>query len=61
MKSKQDMYARTEAITVSVRASTPRLGNTHSYVLNGTLMRDVLVDGKWVTLHASIPLESRAA
>ncbi|BEU28034.1 hypothetical protein [Paraburkholderia sp. 22B1P] len=49
MKSKQDMYARTEAITVSVRASTPRAGNTHTYVLNGTLMRDVLVDGKWVT------------
>jgi hypothetical protein len=61
MKSKQDMYARTEAITVSVRASTPRVGTTHTYVLNGTLMRDVLVDGKWVTLHASIPLESRAA
>ncbi|WP_225031071.1 hypothetical protein [Paraburkholderia sp. XV] len=61
MKSKQDMYARIEAVTVSVRAATPRVGNTHTYVLNGTLMRDVLVDGKWVTHHASIPLESRAA
>lgn len=61
MKSKQDMYARTEATTVSVRPAAPRTGNTHSYVLNGTLMRDVLVDGKWVTLHASISLESRAA
>ncbi|GJH38259.1 hypothetical protein CBA19CS91_35900 [Paraburkholderia hospita] len=61
MKSKQDMYARIETVTVSVRASTPRVGTTHTYVLNGTLMRDVLVDGKWVTLHASNPLESRAA
>ncbi|MEM5440399.1 hypothetical protein AB4Y32_38245 [Paraburkholderia phymatum] len=61
MKSKQDMYARIETVTVSVRASTPRVGTTHTYVLNGTLMRDVLVDGKWVTLHASIPLESHAA
>jgi hypothetical protein len=61
MKSKQDMYARTEAVTVSVRDSTPRVGTTHIYVLNGTLMRDVLVGGKWVTLHAGIPLESRAA
>jgi hypothetical protein len=55
------MYARTEAVTVSVRPCTPRGGATHTYVLNGTLMRDVLVDGRWVTLHASIPLESQAA
>jgi len=61
MESTQDMYARTEAITVSVRASTRRVGTTHTYVLNGTLKRDVPVDGKWVTLHASTPLESRAA
>jgi hypothetical protein len=61
MKSKLAMNGRTEAITASVRAATRRVGSTHSYVLNGTLMRDVLVDGKWVTLHASAPLESRAA
>lgn len=61
MKSKQSMYACTEAVTVSVRPATRRAGNTHTYVLNGTLMHDVLVDGKWVTLRASIPLESRAA
>ncbi|MFL9911891.1 hypothetical protein [Paraburkholderia sp. RL17-337-BIB-A] len=61
MKSKQNMYARTETVTVSVRPATPRLGNTYTYVLNGTLMRDVLVDGKWITLHAGNPLESRAA
>lgn len=61
MNSKLNMYARTEAITVSVRPAAPRLGNTYTYVLNGTLMRDVLVDGKWTTVHAASPLESRAA
>lgn len=61
MKLKQDLYARTEAVTVSVRPCSPRAGTTHTYVLNSTLMRDVLVDGRWVTHHASIPLESRAA
>jgi hypothetical protein len=61
MKSKQDMYARTDAITVSVRPAASRAGNSHTYVLNGTLMRDVLVDGQWLTYHVSIPLESRAA
>ncbi|MFL9936817.1 hypothetical protein P0D88_49520 [Paraburkholderia sp. RL18-103-BIB-C] len=61
MKSTRPMYARTEAVTVSARPCTPRVGATHTYVLNGTLMRDVLVDGRWVTLHASIPLESQAA
>ncbi len=61
MKLKHDMYARTEAVTVSVRPAPLRTGTVHSYVLNGTLLRDVLVGGKWVTHHASIPLESRAA
>ncbi|MGF6997454.1 hypothetical protein [Paraburkholderia sp. GAS32] len=61
MKKKYDQYARTEAVTVSVRPSTPRAGVVHTYVLNGTLMRDIRVDGKWITHHASIPLESRAA
>ncbi|CAD6556687.1 hypothetical protein LMG28727_06170 [Paraburkholderia kirstenboschensis] len=61
MKHKHDMYARTGAVTVSVRPAMPRTGTVHTYVLNGTLLRDVLVGGKWVTHHASIPLESRAA
>jgi len=61
MKLKHHMYARTEAITVSVRPATLRTGTVHSYVLNGTLLRDVFVGGKWVTHHASIPLESQAA
>lgn len=61
MKSKQNMYARTEAVTVSVRPAAPRVGASYTYVLNGTLMRDVLVDGQWITVHAGKPLESRAA
>jgi hypothetical protein len=61
MNMKQLMHARTEAITVSIRPGVKRGGNTHTYVLNGTLMRDVLVDGKWVTHLASIPLDSSAA
>ncbi|AJZ56724.1 hypothetical protein OI25_7193 [Paraburkholderia fungorum] len=61
MKSKQNMYARTEAVTVSFRPAAPRVGASYTYVLNGKLMRDVLVDGQWITVHAGKPLESRAA
>lgn len=61
MKLKHDMNARTGAVTISVRPATRRTGTVHTYVLNGTLLRDVLVGGKWITHHASLPLESRAA
>jgi hypothetical protein len=61
MKSKQDMFARTEAVTLSVRPCTRRTGVSHTYILNGTLLRDVLVDGMWMTVHASNPIDSRAA
>ncbi|OUL91310.1 hypothetical protein [Paraburkholderia hospita] len=52
---------RTETVTVSVRSALPRSGNTHVYVLNGSLLRDVLVDGKWVTFHAADPSDLRTA
>jgi hypothetical protein len=52
---------RTETVTVSVRPAVPRSGNTHVYVLNGSLLRDVLVDNKWVTVHAADPSDLRAA
>ena len=62
MKSKQFCNAvRTMAVTVSVRRVQPRVGTTHTYILNGTLLRDVLVDGCWVTVSASEPLQARAA
>ena len=61
MKSKQNLFGRTETITVSIRPTTRRTGTSHTYVLNGTLLRDVLVDGNGVTVHSGAPLESRAA
>jgi hypothetical protein len=36
-----------------VRApAQPRVGTTHTYEPNGTLMLDVLEDGKWITKRA---------
>ncbi|BDC45387.1 hypothetical protein PTKU15_86840 [Paraburkholderia terrae] len=61
MSFNRNLPVRTEAVTLSVRRCNPRVGTTHTYVLNGTLLRDVLVDGRWVTVHASIPLEPCAA
>ncbi|MBN3754232.1 hypothetical protein G3N95_14870 [Paraburkholderia sp. Tr-20389] len=52
---------RAEAATLSVRPCNPRVGTNHTYVLNGTLLRDVLIDGRWVTVHVSDPTESRSA
>ncbi|TDY16907.1 hypothetical protein E2553_45565 [Paraburkholderia dipogonis] len=57
----RNLQKRTEAVTLSVRPCSPRSGTTRSYVLNGTLMRDVLINGKWVTVHASDPANSRTA
>lgn len=62
MKSKQSCNAANiMAITVSARPAQPRVGTTHTYTLNGTQLRDVLVDGRWVTLSASGPVQARAA
>jgi hypothetical protein len=61
MSTVRNLYARTEAVTLSVRPCSPRSGNTHTYVQNGTLMRDVPVDGKWVTVHTSEPADRRVA
>jgi hypothetical protein len=52
---------QTAAITVSVRRVQPRVGTTHTYELNGTLLRDVLVEGRWVTVSTSCPLQVCAA
>lgn len=61
MSAVRNLYVRSEAVTLSVRPCSPRVGSTHNYVLNGTLMRDVLVNGEWVTVHTSEPAERRAA
>jgi hypothetical protein len=39
----------------------PRVGTNHTYTLNGTLMRDVLVEGQWITVSTGEPLKTRAA
>ena len=35
---------------LAVRPSTPRMGREHVYTLNGSRLRDILVDGRWVTV-----------
>ena len=61
MKSMQTANARTETITVSTRRCPRRSGNVHTYVLNGTQLRDVRVDGRWITVSASTPVTANAA
>ena len=41
------------AFTVAARPSKPRMGTEHTYRLNGSLLRDVLVDGRWMTMRCS--------
>lgn len=47
------------AVTVSIRKGKARHGETNTYQLNGSTLRDILVDGHWVTV-AVLP-ESKAA
>ncbi|WP_321871190.1 hypothetical protein [Paraburkholderia tropica] len=47
--------------TLAVRAAVPRRGVEHVYTLNGSRLRDVLVDGHWITVTVSEPVEQRAA
>ncbi|QGZ67039.1 hypothetical protein [Paraburkholderia acidisoli] len=39
----------------AVRAAMPRCGREHEYTLNGSRLRDVLVDGRWITVNVSAP------
>ncbi|WP_199545286.1 hypothetical protein [Paraburkholderia kururiensis] len=55
MKTQHIFHDQVRAVTVAVRPAGRRMGTTHTYVLNGTLLRDVLLDGRWVTLGASAP------
>ncbi|MBB3262258.1 hypothetical protein F4827_006392 [Paraburkholderia bannensis] len=47
--------------TLSVRAATPRGGREHVYELNGSRLRDVYVDGQWVTVSVTDPAAPRVA
>jgi hypothetical protein len=42
-------------ITHAVRAATPRTGGEHVYTLNGSHLRDLLVDGQWITVYVTDP------
>ena len=61
MSFNRSIRTRAEAVTLSVRPSAPRTGTTHTYVLNGSFLRDVLVNGEWVTVQTGSPSDSRTA
>ncbi len=46
------------AVTIAIRPARRRVGSEHVYELNGSLLRDVLVDGRWLTVQATAPSAS---
>ncbi|ENH6338227.1 hypothetical protein ABWH74_001533 [Burkholderia vietnamiensis] len=50
MKLKSNSVALHRSLTVSVRPKPIRMGTEHVYELNGSRLRDVLVNGRWVTV-----------
>ena len=48
LKSRSTELVRT--LTVSIRPKPFRIGTEHVYELNGSRLRDVLVNGRWVTV-----------
>jgi hypothetical protein len=55
MKSIPVSAGQAVAFTVAARPSKPRMGTEHSYRLNGSLLRDVLVAGRWMTTSVTMP------
>ncbi|WP_172441917.1 hypothetical protein [Burkholderia sp. IDO3] len=53
MKLKSNSVALHRSLTVSVRPKPVRMGTEHVYELNGSRLRDVLIDGRWVTVAAT--------
>ncbi|WP_175891283.1 hypothetical protein [Burkholderia cepacia] len=53
MKLKSNAAVLHRSLTVSVRPKHVRMGTEHVYELNGSRLRDVLVDGRWVTVAAT--------
>jgi len=51
LKSAQSKVAN--GITVAICPARPRVGREHVYTLNGSELRDVLIEGRWVTLSAT--------
>ncbi|KGW18141.1 hypothetical protein [Burkholderia pseudomallei] len=53
MKLKSKSVDRVRSLTVSIRPKPVRMGTEHVYDLNGSRLRDVLVNGQWVTVAAT--------
>ncbi|AIV73830.1 hypothetical protein [Burkholderia pseudomallei] len=53
MKLKSKSADRVRSLTVSIRPRPVRMGTEHVYDLNGSRLRDVLVNGQWVTVAAT--------
>ncbi|WP_167389845.1 hypothetical protein [Burkholderia ubonensis] len=53
MKLKSKSAALVRSLTVNVRPKPIRMGTEHVYELNGSRLRDVLVNGRWVTVAAT--------
>ena len=50
MKQKSRSTELVRTLTVSIRPKPIRIGTEHVYELNGSRLRDVLVNGRWVTV-----------
>ena len=50
MKLKSNSAVLFRSLTVSIRPKPIRSGTEHVYELNGSRLRDVLVNGRWVTV-----------
>ncbi|MBR8122444.1 hypothetical protein [Burkholderia multivorans] len=53
MKLKLTSVDRVRSLTVSIRPKPIRMGTEHVYELNGSRLRDVLINGQWVTVAAT--------
>jgi len=50
MKLKSTSADQVRSLTVSSRPKPIRMSTEHVYELNGSRLRDVLVNGRWVTV-----------
>jgi hypothetical protein len=57
----QKHSAQITGITHAVHPLIRRAGSEHTYVLNGSRLRDVFVDGQWITVSVSAPVVVHAA
>ncbi|WP_205815014.1 hypothetical protein [Burkholderia sp. Ac-20345] len=58
MKLKSKSADLVRSLTVSIRPKPIRTGTEHVYELNGSRLRDMLVNGRWVTVTATAVVAS---